>query len=51
MDIETAKAAGTMSAAVTSGSMEAGEFKSLAPDFIVQDVAALMVELDEAELL
>lgn len=51
MDIETAKAAGTLSAAVTSGSMGVGEFKLLDPDFIAQDVAALMVELDEAGLL
>ena len=51
MDIETAKAAGTLSAAVTSGTTGAGEFASLAPDFIVQDVAALMVELDGAGLL
>ena len=51
MDIETAKAAGTMSAAVTSGIMEADQFKALAPDFVVQDVAALLIELGEAGLL
>jgi len=51
MDIETAKAAGTMSAAVTSGNTKAEAFSHLAPDFVAPDVAILMGNLDKAGLI
>lgn len=51
MDIETAKAAGTMSAAVTSGNTTADGFTYLTPDFITSDVSTLMLALEKAGLL
>lgn len=51
MDVETAKAAGVLSAAVTSGSMGREAFEPLSPDFIAPDVGALMAQLAEAGLL
>ncbi len=51
MDVETAKAAGTLSAAVTSGSMNADAFAHLDPDFVAPDVGVLMVQLEDAGLL
>lgn len=51
MDVETAKAAGAMSAAVTSGSMGRDAFSHLSPDFIASDVGELMVSLEQAGLI
>lgn len=51
MDIQTARNAGTLSAAVTTGRMEAADFASLSPDFIASDVGALMAELDSQGML
>jgi len=51
MDIETAKAAGSLSAAVTSGKMGAEAFRPLAPDFVAPDVGALMGDLDQKGML
>lgn len=45
MDVMTAKNAGAISAAVTSGSVGADEFKALSPDFIASDVEELMDQL------
>lgn len=51
MDVQTAKNGGTLSAAVTTGRMQADDFTHLSPDFIVPDVGALMVELEKACLI
>ncbi|MCJ2165619.1 MULTISPECIES: HAD-IA family hydrolase [unclassified Pseudodesulfovibrio] len=51
MDVETAKAAGAMSAAVTSGKVTAQGFAHLDPDFVSADVQALMAVLAETGLL
>ena len=51
MDVETGKRAGTLSAAVTSGRMRADDFAHLQPDFICEDVAALMSALKSARLI
>ena len=51
MDVETAKAAGTLSAAVTSGKIAAEGFAHLSPDFTVPDVAALMAALVDQGLI
>lgn len=51
MDVQTAKAAGALSAAVTSGRMTALDFEPLSPDFIAPDVGALMIQLEKAGLL
>jgi len=47
MDIEMARAAGTFSAAVTSGAMNAEAFELLMPDFLVEDVGTLMEQLNK----
>lgn len=51
MDIETAKRAGTLSAAVTTGRMQAADFASLSPDFLAPDAGALMTILNESGLI
>ncbi|MGL1863342.1 MAG: HAD family hydrolase [Pseudodesulfovibrio sp.] len=51
MDVETAKAAGTLSAAVTSGNMQAEAFAHLSPDFLAADVASLMIQLEKENVL
>lgn len=51
MDVQTAKAAGTLSAAVTSGRMDAASFETLSPDFIADDVGALMKQLEAKSML
>lgn len=51
MDVETAKRAGTLSAAVTSGRMQPEDFEHLAPNFVAPNVGALMAALDKAGLL
>jgi phosphoglycolate phosphatase len=51
LDIETAKAAGTLSAAVTSGSVKNDAFLPIAPDFIAKDIADLMETLSKTGLL
>jgi len=51
MDIQTARNAGTLSAAVTTGRVEADGFASLSPDFIASDVSVLMADLDSQGLL
>ncbi|MDC0335798.1 HAD-IA family hydrolase, partial [Pseudodesulfovibrio sp.] len=51
MDIETAKAAGTLSAAVTSGNMQSESFELLSPDFLASDVGDLMIKLEESGLI
>ncbi len=51
MDIETAKAAGALSAAVTSGRVDVAGFEPFQPDFVAADVAALMEQLKEAGLI
>ena len=45
MDIETAKAAGSLSAAVTSGRTDVEGFRDIAPDFVASNVDVLMAEL------
>jgi len=51
MDVETAQHAHALSAAVTSGSMQAEAFAALAPDFIANDVDELMTQLEAAGLI
>jgi len=51
MDVETAKRAGTLSAAVTTGRMRPDDFARLNPDFVAPDVGALMADLEKAGLL
>ncbi|WP_319582667.1 HAD family hydrolase [uncultured Pseudodesulfovibrio sp.] len=51
MDVETGKRAGTLSAGVTTGRIEAEGFSLLAPDFVATDVAALMGELKRREMI
>ncbi|NDV19909.1 HAD-IA family hydrolase [Pseudodesulfovibrio sp. JC047] len=51
MDVETGHRAGTLSAAVTSGSSRATAFVGHEPDFICADVAALMEELASVNLI
>lgn len=51
MDVQTAKNAGAISAAVTSGSQGPDAFASLAPDFLAPDVGALMEQLEKEGLL
>ncbi|BCS89084.1 HAD family hydrolase [Pseudodesulfovibrio sediminis] len=51
MDIETAKRAGSLSAAVTSGRVKAEGFAHLSPDFIAADVGELMAQLESAGLI
>ena len=51
MDVETGKRAGTLAAGVTSGRIDAGGFAHLDPDFVAEDVAALMDELVRSGLL
>lgn len=51
MDVETAKSAGAMSAAVTSGKLGPDAFAHLDPDFMAEDVGALMEQLEVAGLL
>ncbi len=51
MDVETGKAAGTLSAAVTTGRMTAEDFACHKPDFIVSDVGELMACLTRNDLL
>ncbi|BDQ34302.1 haloacid dehalogenase [Pseudodesulfovibrio portus] len=51
MDVETAKRAGALSAAVTSGRMRPEDFAHLRPDFVAPDVEALLIDLEKAGLL
>lgn len=51
MDVETGHRAGTLSAAVTSGTANADAFTDYTPDFICSNVAQLMDELVSAELI
>ena len=51
MDVETAKNAGALSAAVTSGRMVATDCAHLEPDFIASDVGELMIQLEDAGLI
>lgn len=51
MDIQTAKAAGALSAAVTSGRMQADDFTHLSPDYIAPNVGELMALLEKARLV
>lgn len=51
MDIETAKAAGALSAAVTSGTMKAEAFAQIKPDFMAPDVGSLMTMLRQKKVL
>ena len=46
MDVQTAKNAGALSAAVTSGNVDAAGFAHLNPDFIAEDVGQLMQQLE-----
>lgn len=51
MDVQTAKAAGALAAAVTSGTSTAEAFAPYDPDFIAADVAALIRDLAEKGLI
>ncbi|MBI9079382.1 MAG: HAD-IA family hydrolase [Pseudodesulfovibrio sp.] len=51
MDIETAKAAGSLSAAVTSGRTGGEVFRSMTPDYLAADVGELMIELERDGLV
>ncbi|QJB55877.1 HAD family hydrolase [Pseudodesulfovibrio sp. zrk46] len=51
MDVQTAKNAGAMSAAVTTGRMTAADFEPLKPDFIAGDVGELMEQLSQKGLV
>jgi phosphoglycolate phosphatase len=51
MDVQTGKNGGTLSAAVTSGHIDAAGFAAFEPDFIASDVGALMLQLEEAGLI
>jgi phosphoglycolate phosphatase len=51
MDVQTAQAAGAMSAGVTSGPSPAEAFAPLSPDFLASDVGELVKQLEEASLI
>lgn len=51
MDVETAKRAGTLSAAVTTGQSAARDFDTLSPDFLAPDIGTLMAQLHKAGLV
>jgi phosphoglycolate phosphatase len=51
MDIQTGRAAGSLCAAVTSGHLGAEAFTALAPDFVASDVAALLAQLRDRDLI
>ena len=51
IDVETAIKAGALSAAVTSGNIDAKGFAHLSPDFIANNVGELMTQLEEQGLL
>lgn len=51
MDVQTGRNAGTLSAGVTTGSVDADGFAPYSPDFVTTDVAALISELKRLGLL
>lgn len=51
MDIQTAKKAGTLSAAVTSGAIASDKFTETGPDYIASDIGDLMAQLEEEGLI
>jgi phosphoglycolate phosphatase len=51
MDVQTGKNAGTLSAGVTTGRIDADGFAPLSPDFVATDAGALVSELRRAWLI
>lgn len=51
MDVQTGKNAGTLSAGVTTGRIDADGFVPFSPDFVAADAAALVAQLKRAGLL